>query len=244
MRSRWGAVQGRLVLAVLAALVISSAGCGYLKNVRDDFLDIGTAAVGIVTPVVPTDSGPRAVGFIPPAFGAYVQATDFLHLGFIYSATGDLAWDRRGYGVLVDVRRKFGIGPIHDVYIKQIPVAANAYKRPGSEMAGWQTHMDNLKDAVFGASAKTMIFKPQTWALDSYGVEGSSWQSLPWLSHGWQDWEMVSAEIAIPEPFILHSGIYARVGIDPSQIFDFVLGVFCIDLYGDAAYNFDGSPKY
>jgi hypothetical protein len=244
MRSRTGAVQGWLLLAILAGLVVSSAGCGYLKNVRDDLLDVGTVAVGMVPPVVPTDSGTKAVGFVPPAFGAYVQVTDLLHLGAIYSATGDLAWDRRGYGVLVDVRRKIGIGPIHDVYIKQTPILTNAYKQPDSEMAGWQSHMDNLRDPIFGASAKTMIFKPEKWTLDGYGAEGSPWESLPWLSHGWQDWEMISAEVAIPEPFILHTGFYVRVGVDPSQVFDLLLGLFCIDLYGDAAYNFDGSLKY
>ena len=244
MRSKAGVVRGGLLLAALVGLMLSSAGCGYLKNVRDDFLDIGTVAVGIVPPVVPTDNGPKAVGFIPPALGAYIQVTDFLHLGAIYSATGDLAWDRRGYGVLVDVRRKFGVGPFHDVYIKQYPVATNAYKRADSEMAGWQKHMDDMKDPVFGASAKTMIFKPEKWDIYGYGAGAEGWESLPWLSHGWQDWETISAEVAIPEPFILHTGFYVRVGVDPSQVFDLLLGIFGVDLYGDAAYNCDGSLKY
>jgi hypothetical protein len=244
MMSRTGAVRGGLLLAVLAASMLSSTGCGYLKNVRDDFLDIGTVAVGIVPPVVPTASGPKAIGFIPPAFGAYVQVTDLFHLGAIYSATGDLVWDRRGYGVMTDVRRKFGLGPIHDVYIKQVPILTNAYKRPEGKMAGWQAHMDAMKDPIFGASAKTMVFKPQPWALADYGIDNVSWESLPWLSHGWQDWETVSVEVAIPEPFILHTGFYARVGVDPSQAFDFLLGIFGVDLYGDAAYNFNGSLKY
>jgi len=224
--------------------LLGSAGCGYVKNVRDDLLDVGTLAVGIVPPVVPSDEGSRGVGFLSPAIGAYVQVTDLLHLGAMYKATGDLAWDRRGYGVMVDVRRKIGLGPLHDVYIKQYPVLTNAYKRTDSEMAGWQQHMDQLKDPVFGASAKTMIFKPELRKFYDLGSEVASWQSLPWLSHGWQDWEFISAEIAIPEPFILHTGFYARVGLDPSQVFDLFLGIFGVDLYGDAAYNFDGSLKY
>ncbi len=232
------------MLVVLAAMMVGSAGCGYLKNVRDDFLDIGTFAVGLVPPVVPTDGGPKAVGFLPPALGAYVQVTDFFHLGAIYSATGDIAWDRRGYGVMADVRRKFGLGPIHDIYIKQVPIATNAYKRPGSEMAGWQAHMDRLKDPIFGASAKTMIFKPESWDLAGYGSPDSTWESLPWLSHGWQDWEMVSVEVAVPCPLFLHTGFYARAGFDLSQVFDFTLSLIGVDLYDDAAYNFDGSLKY
>jgi hypothetical protein len=243
MRSRYGAVQRGFLLAVLVVALAGSTGCGYLKNVRDDFLDIGTFAVGIVPPVVPTDDGPKAVGFLPPAIGAYVQVTDFFHLGALYSATGDLTWDRRGYGVLVDVRRKFGLGPIHDIYIKQVPISTNGYKRADSEMAGWQAHMDNLKDPVFGASAKTMIFKPETWNLGAYG-SASTWESLPWLSHGWQDWETVSVEVAVPCPILLHTGFYLRAGFDLSQVFDFALSLVGVDLYSDAAYNFDGSLKY
>ena len=92
-------------------------------------------------------------------------------------------------------------------------------------------------ELMFGAISKTMIFKPEKWEAYGYSAGGEAWESLPWLSQGWQDWETISIEVAIPEPFILHSGFYARVGVDPSQVFDLFLGLFGLDLYGDAAYN-------
>lgn len=243
MRSRTQSVGRWLVLVLVTVVAVSSLGCGYLKNLRDDALDVGTLAVGVVPPVVPTEEGTKGVGFFPPAIGAYAQVTDLFHLGALYKITGDAEWDRRGYGLTIDERRKIGLGPIHDVYIKQWPYLVNSYKLPESEMSGWRSHMDELKDPLFGSSAKTLIYEPEKW--DIYGsLYQNTWQSLPWLANGWQDWEMISLEVAIPEPFILHTGFYFRAGIDPSQVFDLVLGVFTLDLYDDAAYNLDGSLKY
>jgi hypothetical protein len=243
MMIRSGRVRTVVLLALVCGLFLPAAGCGYVKNLRDDFLDCGTMAVGIVTPIAPSEEGPKAMGFLPPAIGVYVEATSLFHLGALYKATGDLEWDRRGYGVMGDYRRKFGFGPIHDVCIWQHPYAANAYKTPDSMMEPWQEHMDGLRDPLFKSSAKTMIFKPEKF--DLYGLdEASEWESLPWLYRGWQDWEMISVEVAIPEPFILHSGFYFRVGVDPSQFFDLFLGIFGIDLYHDAAFNFNGSLKH
>ncbi len=237
--------HGRVALVtVAAALLACTTGCGYLMNIRDDFLDCGTIAVGIVPPVAPL-APPWAAGALPPAFGIYAQATEFLHLGAMIKATGDLEWDRRGLSATVDVRRKIGIGPFHDVYIKQRPALANPYKLEGNELDGWRDHMDALRDPLFDSPAKTLIFEPTKdhW-LASLGDSDFEWEALPWMSHGWQDWEMFSLEIAIPEPFILHTGVYARVGIDPSQIFDLALSLFGIDLYGDAAYKFFGGVKH
>ena len=64
------------------------------------------------------------------------------------------------------------------------------------------------------------------------------------LHRGWQDWMAVNAEVAIPEPFFLHSGVNVRAGFNVCEVFDLVLAVLGGDLYGDAAYNFDGSLKY
>ncbi len=233
------------VVALAAGLALSAGGCGYLRNVRDDVLDCGTFAIGVVPPVVPGSEGPKAIGPIPPAIGVYVEATEFLHLGALFKATGDLDWDRRGLSVGVDVRRKLGIGPLHDIYIKQEPIWANAYKTPGGDMAGWRGHMRALRDPLFNSPAKTLIYEPsETSLIESYEGTDISWQSLPWMHRGWQDWETFSLEVAIPEPFILHSGIYVRAGVDPSQVFDLVLSVFGLDLYSDAAYKLEGDLKY
>lgn len=235
--ARTGSLRKALVLAALIGLSFSTMGCGYLKNVRDDLLDCGTLAFGGVPPVLPATEGSKAVGFLPPAIGVYAEVTELCHLGALYKATGDLEWDRRGYGVMLDTRSKIGLGPFHYVRIDQTPLLASPYKVAGSEMDGWRLHMKELTDPVFGSPAKIMIYEPR---VSKYtGVE-----SLPYLSRGWQDWETISLEIAIPEPFILHTGYYMRVGVDPSQVFDLALSLLCIDLYDDAAYTFSGDLKY
>jgi hypothetical protein len=225
------------LVAVVGVVALGAMGCGYARNLRDDFLDCGTLAVGVVPPVVPTEEGTRAVGFLPPCIGIYAQFTDLLHLGALAKGTGDLEWDRRGLAVTVDKRCKFGVGPFHWVWIEQEPVVANAYKTPDNEMDGWRDHMRSLRDPVMDAPAKVMIFRPEQTVIP--GLKTS-----PWLYRGWQDWEFLQLEVGIPEPFILHSGIYVRGGLDPSQVFDLVLGIFTVDLYDDAAYELNGDLKY
>jgi hypothetical protein len=251
-----------LVLAVLAGLLFSASGCGYVKNVRDDVLDLGTLAVGIVPPVAPGEDGPQAVGPIPPAFGVYLEATEFMHLGYLFKATGDLSWDRRGLGIMVDARRKMGIGPWHSVAIMQQPIIANEYKTPGSGLEGWRAHMDSLRDPIWGRPGKVLIYGRtisddlsdtdrmtyEDYVRQMEGDEESTFfgiPELPWLHRGWQDWEMVSLEVAVPCPCLLHTGFYFRAGFDCSQVFDLALGLVGLDLYSDAAYEFwSGDYKY
>lgn len=245
MAARRGLVRATLVLAVAVGIMFSATGCGYLKNVRDDLMDCGTLAIGVVPPVVPTSEGTQAVGFLPPSIGVYAEFTELCHFGILCKATGDLEWDRRGAGVTVDVRRKFGLGPLHHVFIEQTPVLANAYKTPDNEMDGWREHMRELSDPVFDSPAKIMIFEPIVPEAEPPYPEGEPARRLPYLSRGWQDWEFISLEVAIPEPFILHSGFYVRVGVDPSQIVDLALSLLCIDMYDDAAYEpWSGDLKY
>ncbi len=231
MSTKSRAARVAVLIIMAAVVVIGASGCGYLKNVRDDVMDIGTAAVGVVPPVVPSDAGPKAVGPLPPAIGVYAQVTDFFHAGALKKYTGDAEWDRRGLAVTADSRTKVGVGPWHYVRINQKPAAANAYKETDNDLDAWRSHMADLKDPFFEAPAKELIYREK-------------YAAMPYLYKGWQDWETVSAEIAIPEPFITHSGFYVRLGIDPSQVFDAALSIVGLDLYSDAAYNFDGSLKY
>jgi len=224
---------GKWVTAILlGGLILGASGCGYLKNVRDDFMDCFMLGVGGVVPVVPAGEESRAVGFLPPSLGVYVEATEFMHLGAILKASGDLEWDRRGLAALVDTRTKVGLGPLHYVAVRQYtsPSLANAYKVEGNQMDGWRNHMRRLTDPVFRRPAKELIFNTSG--------------GLPFLHRGWQDWEVFSVEVAVPEPFILHSGFNIRAGADPSQMFDFVLGLLCIDLYDDNAYTFWGKLQH
>ena len=222
---------GRLVAVALLGSVLSAAsGCGYLKNLRDDFNDCFILGAGIVTPVAPTSGGNQAVGPLPPSIGIYAEATEFLHLGALYKASADLEWDRRGMSIVADERAKIGLGPLHYVNVTQKPIIANAYKVEGNQMDGWRQHMRSLTDPVFSRPAKELIFESPL--------------PEPFLQRGWQDWEVISLEVAIPEPFLLHSGLNVRAGVDPSQIFDFVLGIFCIDLYDDNAFTFGGDLQF
>jgi hypothetical protein len=235
-------------LQILAiAPVFASASCGYLRNVRDDFLDIGTLAVGAVPPVMPFSGkdgdGAKSVGFIPPAIGVYVEATDFWHFGALYKNTVDAEWDRRGLGVVADERTKLGFGPCHSVQIDQKPIYTNDYKSSGNELDGWREHMIALKDPIFDRSAKQMMFDGTTFArpMQPNSPKGSQ----PGLHRGWQDWETFSLELGISEPFFFHTGLYFRIGFDPSQVFDFVLCLIGIDLYQDNAYFYStGALKY
>jgi hypothetical protein len=244
MARRSGSVRAVLMATVLAGVTVLCTGCGYLRNVRDDLMDVGTLAAGVVPPVVPLEEGSEAVGFLPPSFGAYVQVTDFMHFGGLYKCTGDLEWDRRGIGATIDRRSKIGFGPLHCVSIRQTPVVANAYKIANNEMDGWRAHMADLADPIFGTPAKILVYESVDRESEPPYGPGEPRARLGYLSRGWQDWEFVQAEIAVPEPFLLHSGFYMRAGFDPSQIVDLALSIFCIDLYDDAAYTFWGDLKY
>jgi hypothetical protein len=215
-------------------------------------LDIGTIAVGVVPPVVPFSEGgkegAKAVGFVPPAFGVYLEATDFVHLGAIYKATVDLEWDRRGLGVVADERLKLGIGPVHWLRINQHPLYTNVYKAPGNEMDGWRHHMEGLRDPIFNRPAKLLLFDNTTHARPKppNAPPGTQTSGLHFgrLHRGWQDWETFSLEAAISEPFLLHTGVYVRAGFDISQVFDFALGIIGLDLYSDNAYTFSGDLRF
>ena len=224
--------NGRGWLLCTLLLLLAPQGCGYVKNVRNDLMDCFIIGAGAITPVVSTEDGPKGVGYIPPSIGVYIEATDLLHFGALYKASADIEMDRRATGIVVDRREKYGFGPIHYTNIEQEPIIANDYKRRGNDLDGWRKHMRRLRDPIFERPGKQLIYDKR--------VHDDKW----WLHRGWQDWEMLSVEVAIPEPFILHSGINARLGFDPSQIFDLALGLFGLDLYGDNAYKFNGDIRY
>jgi hypothetical protein len=219
-----------MVLALLATVVTAGSGCGYFKNVRDDFMDIGGLAIGVTTPVLEEGNDATVLGFLPPCLGVYAQATDFLHLGALYKVSADVVWDRRGAGIIVDERAKFGVGPYHWVTIRELPIVANGYKKEDSGLGAWREAMASRKDPVFGAPAKIVKYSTKDWQ--------------PYLWQGWQDWETFSLEVAVPEPFLTHCGLYLRASVDPSQVLDAVLSLFFLDLYGDRAFTIDGSLRF
>lgn len=229
IQARW--LRDLLATILVGCLLIGASGCGYFKNLRDDSMDCFVLGGGVVPAVVPDgQGGTRAIGALPPSIGLYVEATNFMHLGGMYKISGDAEMDRRGLFAGIDHRMKAGLGPWHYIVEKQYPASANLYKLPDNEMDGWRQHMQDLKDPIFNAPAKKLIYDTS--------------QEQPYMYRGWQDWEMFQVEIAIPEPFILHSGINVRLGVDPSQFFDLFLGVFGVDFYDDNAYYANGELQH
>lgn len=224
--------MGRMVCLIgLLGIFLSTIGCGYVKNARDDFLDIGTFAVGGKVPSPAPEKDAESTPSILP-IGIYVQATDIFHAGVIQKRTWDLAWDRRGLSVAEDARLKYSFGPWHFVRIDQAPIMANDYKEEGNALDGWRAYMRDWKGPITAAAAKELIFRKES-------------DYLPYFYKGWRDWDGISLELALSDPFILHSGVYARAGVHPAQAVDFVLSLFHLDfLYHDAAYHFDGTPRY
>ena len=224
--------QTRPALAVLLFLALAPQGCGYLKNVRNDLMDCFMIGAGITTPVRGDADQTIASGSIPPSFGVYVEATDFVHLGLLYKNSDDIEMDRRATGIVSDRRFKAGLGPLHYIDIQQEPVIASDWKWRGNDLDGWRDNMRRLRDPLFGRPGKQLIYDKK--------AEGGQW----FLHRGWQDWETFSVEIAIPEPFLFHTGINLRLGVDPSQIFDLFLGIIGLDLYQDDAYRFNGDIRF
>jgi hypothetical protein len=227
-RKAWLAV---LAIVLGASCLVGVSGCGYAKNVGDDFRDIFILGAGVTPPVLSTEQGVKVAGLLPPSIGLYVQATDFIHFGGLIKSSTDLEWDRRGYGMVADRRAKAGFLFWHWERKQQDPIYVNAYKATGNELDPWREFMRSAKDPLFKTSAKELIYD-----RSAAGAE-------PYLSRGWQGWETFEVEIALPEPCLLHTGLNFRFGVDLSEVFDFALSLVGLDIYGDAAYEcLSGAP--
>jgi len=279
-----------LVLAVAAGSLLAAGGCGYCKNVSDDFRDCFIVGAGVTPPVVSTEEGTLVAGIFPPSMGLYVEATDLIHLGAICKASGDVESDRRGAGVVADSRVKMGLGPWRYVKVNQKPISVNDYKAEGNELDGWREHMRQMKDPLFHAPGKELIFRdaieflkvgeePKAVAVEAkpartqeedwFGdwniadprssrktaapkpvepapqAKAESGWGWPKLRNGWQNWQIISLEIAVPEPILTKTGFNVRFGFDISEMADFALSLVGLDLYSDAAYEWwSGKVKY
>lgn len=213
---------------VITTLVLSTTGCRYAANRYYDFRDIFALGAG-VTAANPDDP------VVPGSYGVLLEATDWIKLGYIA---------HNGYTAEMDQRGSF-IGPeakVHAGYLWWTLI----YKNQDYDNA-WYHNIFKDKDALWckrmesdamsshGRPAKRLHY--EHWSLTKHKGTGL-------LHRGWQYFEYTGVQAAISDPFLTHAGIMLRVGLDPSEVFDFVLGLFTIDLWHDDMTHEEFTVKY
>ena len=204
------------LMLLLLGVLLNTMGCRYLTNRYYDFRDTLDMGVGVSTENSTT-------GIVPPALGLYFEATDFLHLGAIshYGPVAEV--DLRGSGVYHENRQRLGFGPWQALHLDQdySVDTKNYFKTPNTRWANW---MKSVNQSLCHTPAKDLIYS--RWAKDMpYGC---------FLRHrGYQYWEYMGTEAAICDPFFSHFGLYLRLGIDISEVSDFMLGWCGVDFKHD-----------
>jgi hypothetical protein len=241
-------MKWRLAVVIAVAGGLAGSGCTYLRNRGDDLTDIFSFGVGGVT-----GRGP-----FPPCFGLYLEATEFVHVGGMRFSGSTVGMDRRGAAVAAVAKEtRIGFGPIHRWTIDESYGPADIYK--SGAMALWESRMGSEPDrrptvSSVGVSGPVAAFyrpsqgfhdsrsRPSAWKKFQTGVDDIPAKRMRFhdaelwaFPRGWQDWGYIGFDVALSEPFLLHMGGRVRAGFDISQIADFFLGVFAIDIYHDDA---------
>lgn len=208
-------------LLAAAALFSQFTGCTYLRNRVDDFNDIYSIGVG-GTIIHETP--------YPAALGIYAEATEFLHAGAMLYGGYMLELDRRGASVTkVNKDVRLGLGPFHVWTIDEEYPLAGFFKSERASL--WQQRMDSLLYLPILQEFELME-RGKSYPGKRLQFHGEKLVRYP---RGWQDWGYVGLDVALCEPFVLHAGIRAKVGLDLSQMMDFVVGILGADLYSDDA---------
>ena len=212
-------VKSWSALPLLLALTFVLNGCAasrYVTNRAADLRDIFQLGVGLTT------ENPKT-GVWPPTLGIYAQVTEFINLGAV--TFHGKTWEIDGRGVYAgpESRTRIGILPYQEVQIDQkyAEGSENYYKKPNTL---WADRMNSAEMRWWRFPAKQ---------LDYEAFSISRRNGSPVFHRGWQYWENINLEIGIPEPFITHFGLNLKIGFDPSEIFDCVLGLVCIDFKRD-----------
>ncbi|MFW6303535.1 MAG: hypothetical protein ACOC2L_02845 [Candidatus Sumerlaeota bacterium] len=207
-----------LAVLILCLSVAILSGCSgrYGKNRCADFSDIFQVGAGI------TAENPYT-GAWPPALGLHIQATEFINLGAVHFTGYAAELDGRGAFAGPESRTRFGLGPIQVLRINQDYDHGyeNYFKK---EYADWMRRMNTERMRWRETPAKQLEYS--YWADRLY-------IGAPIMHRGWQYWENFNIEAAICEPFITHFGITLRLGFDPSEISDWLLGFATIDFKND-----------
>lgn len=210
--------QMRIAAALMClAAMTSLTGCRYLTNRYYDFRDVLDLGAGVTAENAIT-------GVIPPSIGIHAQVTDFVQLGWI---------THNGYSAETDMRGSF-VGP--ESYTRagflwwgyyqknQDYVNASYYNMFKDKDFLWCVRMESIYLAHYGRPAKRLHY-------EEYAPY--AWQGPALLHQGWQYWGYTGLNVAICEPFLTHLGVMLRLGIDPSEFSDFLLGWFTIDFKHD-----------
>jgi hypothetical protein len=204
-------------IVALAALALASTGCGrYMTNRYYDFRD--TLALGVGISREDATNGPI------PSFGALVEATDFLQLGWIRFNGVVAEEDLRGSYVGPEQGTRVGFLWWQRIHKNQDYAHAaylNAFKNRNFP---WTARMESPEMQIGHRPAKALHY--ERWADHTF--EG------PWLLHrGWQYWGYVGGSVAISDPIVTHHGLMLRLGFDFSEMFDFLCGWFTYDFRED-----------
>ncbi|HNY28526.1 MAG TPA: hypothetical protein PLA90_08525 [Candidatus Sumerlaeota bacterium] len=210
-------------IMALCMSVFALTGCSgnrVKSNHLHDFYDMFQVGFGV------TNESPKS-GTFPIALGVYAQATDYLNAGAV-KFNGHM-WERDGRGVFSghEEHTRLGLGPLQVLQFKQDYVNAKKdyFKTPGTK---WDARMESQelrwKDGWKNTPAKELIY--EYWA-DELHV------GLPVMYRGYQYWGLCSIEIGISDPLLTHFGFDLKLGFDPSEVSDWVLGYFDIDYKRD-----------
>lgn len=204
------------VTPVLFLFAMVTSGCQYTTNRLADLGDIFQLGVGLAHEN-PGD------GIIPSAFGVHVQATEFLNLGAVHFHGHTAEIDGRGLFCGPESRTRIGFLPYQQIRIDQNydTGSKNYFKRDDTK---WNYRMNTKDTRWWNKPAKELEYK--FWAPQMRS-------GTPIMHRGWQYWENFNAEVGISEPFITHFGLNLRLGFDPSEIFDWVLGFTTFDFKHD-----------
>lgn len=209
----------------LAATMVTT-GCTFTDihrfgaNRFYDFRDTFAIGVGV------TAANPVSGNF-PPSLGAYVEITDFFHLGAISHNGYTAELDLRGTFVGPEYRRRLGFLGWQSVQIRQDyqnALYANVFK---DQTFPWSQRMAQWGYRHGGHPAKRLAY--DYWAVNRQEGRGLR-------PRGWQYWEYAGAEFALSDPFITHFGLMLRFGFDISEVSDLALGLFTLgwlDYKGD-----------
>ena len=132
-------------------------------------------------------------------------------------------WDGRGFFAGRERRTRLGLGPFQMLRMDQdYDLGAENYFKKVDSL--WTARMNSRTMRWSQRPAKELEY--DYWADDMH-------MGAPIMHRGWQYWENIGIEAGICEPFLTHVGLNLRLGIDPSEISDWLLGYCTVDFKKD-----------